>query len=558
MKDMELVREYAVSQSEQAFEALVDRYVNLVYSAAIRQVRDPHVAEEVTQAVFVILARKAATLGPGTILPSWLHRTAGFVAADACKTQRRRALREQEAHMQSILNEPAPDAWPQIAPVLDEAMSELRERDRSAIVLRFFENKNLREVGAAMGGSEDAAKKRVNRALEKLRKFFTKRGITFSAAAIAGAVSANSVHAAPAGLAKSVSATVLAKGALAGSSTLILVKGALKLMAWTNAKTAMITTAAVLLAAGTTTLAVREFGERPASAAPARPDVAVDMRINWDTGKGYAMNVAMDQTTTTQVPGLAQPVLQNIKLNQDLDVSALKQLDDGGHQLELKFQSQSMDISQAGQSILKFDSADSPDQDTNMFAPVLRAMIGTRIQFITDAAGKVEKMEGIDDLKNRIAAIADPQGQALLNQMFSADTLEQYGSFAEAVPGHTVAVGDSWRLKKDITTPIGILTLDMKYTLQNWEQHGDNKCAHVDAQGTLSTKSASGESTASGVQVEITKGIITGEFWYDPTLGMIVETDNQQNLTLKITMRQSTMASQFNRKVRVSLAERTP
>jgi hypothetical protein len=459
--------------------------------------------------------------------------------------------------MQSILNEPEPDAWPQIAPVLDEAMSELRERDRSAIMLRFFENKNLREVGAAMGGSEDAAKKRVNRALEKLRKFFTKRGVTFSAAAIAGAVSANSVHAAPAGLAKSASAAALAKGALAGSSTLTLVKGALKLMAWTKAKTAMITTAALLLAAGTTTLAVKEMEDHPAPAATVKSDGPVDMRINWDTGKGYAMNVVMDQTTTTQVPGLAQPVLQSIKLTQDLDVSTLKQLDDGGHQLELKFQSQSMDISQGGQNILKFDSADSPDQDTNMFAPVLRAMIGTRIEFFTDADGKVEKMEGIDDLKNRIAAIADPQGQALLNQMFSPDTLEQYGSFAEAVPGRTVAVGDSWRLKKDITTPIGVLTLDMKYTLKNWEQRGDTKCAHVDAQGTLSTKSTSGAS-ASGVLVEITKGTITGEFWFDPALGMIVETDNHQNLALKITMRQSTMASQFERTVRVSLAERTP
>jgi hypothetical protein len=279
------------------------------------------------------------------------------------------------------------------------------------------------------------------------------------------------------------------------------------------------------------------------------------MRINWDNGKAYAMNVAMDQTTTTRVPGLAQPVPQSIKLTQNLDVSTLKQLDNGGHQLELKFQSQSMDISQGGLDILKFDSAESPNGDTNMFAPVLRAMIGERIQFFTDAAGKVERMEGIDELKSRISAISDPQGQALLNQMFSEDTLEQYGSFAEAVPGRTVAVGESWRLKKDITTPIGILALDMNYTLKNWEQHGDTKCAHVAADGTLSTKSVS---AASGMQVDITKGTITGEFWYDPALGMIVESDNNQNLALKITMRQATMSSQFNRNVRVSMTERTP
>src|SRR5690348_73994 len=104
--DMELVRDYAAHQSEPAFTALVTRYINLVYSAALRQVRDPHLAEEVTQAVFIILARKAASLGPGTILPSWLHRTACFAASDALKIKLRREQRDQEALMQSLLNEP--------------------------------------------------------------------------------------------------------------------------------------------------------------------------------------------------------------------------------------------------------------------------------------------------------------------------------------------------------------------------------------------------------------------------------------------------------------------
>jgi uncharacterized protein (TIGR03435 family) len=254
--DIALLKEYAESGSESAFAELIARYVNLVYSAALRGVGDAHAAEEITQAVFIILARKAKSLGDKTVLSGWLYQTARLTAANYLRGEIRRQHREQEAYMQSILDQPDGEAWQQIAPLLDDAMGRLGEKDRNAIVLRFFENKNLSEVGAALGASEDAAKMRVNRALEKLRKFFTKRGVTHSVAIIAGAVSANSVQAAPAALAKTISAVAVAKGAAASASTLTLIKGALKIMALTKAKTAIVIGAAVLLTAGTTTLVV--------------------------------------------------------------------------------------------------------------------------------------------------------------------------------------------------------------------------------------------------------------------------------------------------------------
>ena len=159
--DMALVREYATSQSERAFETLVARYINLVYSAALRQARDAHLAQEITQAVFIILARKAGSLSPKTILSGWLYRAARFAAADALKIQRRRQLREQEAHMEGVVQNESDSAWDQLSPLLDEAMARLCDKDRDAIVLRFFENKSLREVGLALGVEERAAQKRV-------------------------------------------------------------------------------------------------------------------------------------------------------------------------------------------------------------------------------------------------------------------------------------------------------------------------------------------------------------------------------------------------------------
>jgi RNA polymerase sigma factor (sigma-70 family) len=258
--DLTLLREYARHNSETAFAALVSRYVNLVYSVALRQVRDPQLAEEITQAVFIILARKADSLGDQTILPGWLCRTTRYASANALTIQRRRQRREQEAHMESLVNEstsePA-ETWPQIAPLLDDAMAKLGQKDHDALVLRFFEGRNFREVGAALGASEDAAKMRVNRALDKLRAFFTKRGVSSTTAIIAGAMTTHSVQAAPVALAKSVTALAIAKGATASGSTLTLIKGALKIMAWTKAKIAAVTGAALILTTGTSIVAIK-------------------------------------------------------------------------------------------------------------------------------------------------------------------------------------------------------------------------------------------------------------------------------------------------------------
>ncbi len=266
LDDIALLREYVGRNSEDAFATLVTRHIDKVYSVALRHTGNPHQAEEITQAVFVILARKSSHLSRHVILGGWLYETARLTAVTFIRSEIRRARREQEAYMQNVLNENEADIWPQIAPLLDSGLAGLNKTERHAVVLRFFYGKSMKEIGTALGGSEDTARMRINRALEKLRQFFFKRGIASTPATLAGAISANSVQTAPAMLAKSVTAVAIAKGAAASGSTLTLIKGTLKIMAWTKMKTAVVAGVVVLLAAGTTTITVKGIQKHRAGA----------------------------------------------------------------------------------------------------------------------------------------------------------------------------------------------------------------------------------------------------------------------------------------------------
>lgn len=246
MDDSELLEEYAARGSEDAFSTLVSRHIPLVYSAALRQVGNREEAEEITQAVFMLLARKAGALRHHPTVSGWLYQATRRTAASANRRQWRRLHREQEAYMQATLNEPEPDPWEQVRPLLDEAMAKLSEGDRNAIVLRYFESKPLKEVGAALGSSDEAAKMRVLRAVEKLRGYFQQRGVTISAAALGAALTAHSIEAAPAGLSIAV-ATACRSSALT-ASTMSMAQGAANMMAWTKVAAALGVTAATVIA----------------------------------------------------------------------------------------------------------------------------------------------------------------------------------------------------------------------------------------------------------------------------------------------------------------------
>jgi uncharacterized protein (TIGR03435 family) len=261
MDDWQLLNDYATRNSEEAFHALVERYAGMVYHTALRQLGNPHAAEEVAQAVFIILARKAATIRRQTTLYGWLFRATRFAVLNQRRQEKNRARREQEAYaMQSASNsDDLNPVWEQITPHLDDALDKLPVMDRELVMIRYFGNKSHKEAARTLGVSEDVVRKRLSRAMEKLRVIFVRRGVAVSSLALVTAFTAHGVQAAPLGLASSLAGVAVAKGATASGSTLTLIKGALKIMAWAKAKTAIVSGVVVLLAAGTTTVTVKEI-----------------------------------------------------------------------------------------------------------------------------------------------------------------------------------------------------------------------------------------------------------------------------------------------------------
>jgi RNA polymerase sigma factor (sigma-70 family) len=249
--DVQLLRDYAQGGNEAAFRELVARHTDFVYSAALRQVDSPDIASDLAQGVFTDLARKAQPLAEkmpgGNSLTGWLHRSTRYAALNHLRNTRRRLANERQAMEQFLINsESAPD-WERIRPVLDESLDSLNDEDREALLLRYFKNLDFRAVGLALGVSDDTAQKRVSRAVERLREFFSKRNVTIGTSGLVVVISANAVQSAPAGLAATISSAALA-GTAVSSSTII---AATKTIAMTTLqKTLITTTLAVVAGAG--------------------------------------------------------------------------------------------------------------------------------------------------------------------------------------------------------------------------------------------------------------------------------------------------------------------
>lgn len=324
-----MLAEYAHEGSETAFRELVTRYLNLVYSTALRLLEgDAPGAQDVAQAVFVDLARMAGTFPKNIMLGGWLHRHTCFVAAKTRRGEWRRHERERQAvEMNTLLNEPEAD-FSRIAPILDDAINQLGEDDRAAILLRFFEQHDFRRIGQALGSNENAARMRVNRALDKLESLLRRRGITASAAALALALSAQAVKAAPTGLAAAISTAAALTGAVSASTL-----ATVTTMNWINVK-AISALIAASLAAGAGTYLVQQ---RAAGRIRAENENLISQRDKLAQERDQALSAVT--ANTDELERLQQDQSELLRLRGEvgglrLQTKELQKLRDQNHQLQ--------------------------------------------------------------------------------------------------------------------------------------------------------------------------------------------------------------------------------
>lgn len=255
--DAQLLSAYAKHSSEPAFTELVRRHVDLVYSAALRMVCDAHLAHDVTQGTFIALAKNAGQLTDRPVLAGWLHRTAQNLAAQTVRTDVRRRAREQEAVAMNETPSAEPAiSWQEIAPHLDAVLGDLQDTDRDALLLRYFQQKTAHQMAEILGISDEAAQKRVNRAVERVRDVFAKRGITIGASGLIVLISANAVQSAPLGLAVTISAAALTGSVVTSSTTFAVTKT----IAMTTLQKSLVT-AAIAVLAGAGIYETRQAGQ---------------------------------------------------------------------------------------------------------------------------------------------------------------------------------------------------------------------------------------------------------------------------------------------------------
>jgi hypothetical protein len=205
-----------------------------------------------------------------------------------------------------------------------------------------------------------------------------------------------------------------------------------------------------------------------------------------------------------------------------------------------------------GREGMNFDSTSPPSSDgENPITPTLRKIIGAHVKFLMDAEGKVAKVEGYDEFIKQITAGASPQSEMMINGMFNEDTLKQFGAHSQGLPDKPVKIGDTWPIHLEISAgPMGTMKMDMKYKFAGWDQHDGHNCALLTYTGNMTSQAGTNKPA---MNMTIEKGVISGKNWFDPALGVTVESDADQSMNVKVSMQGQKTDSKMKQKILMKL-----
>jgi len=270
------------------------------------------------------------------------------------------------------------------------------------------------------------------------------------------------------------------------------------------------------------------------------PTGPVELKLKWPAGERMVQDMDMKMNMEISVPNQPAPIHQDITMGEQYALKVLNTQPDGGREVELEFLSMRMTVAQGGKTLIDYDSgkkasANPRQPDLAAIEKTFQSIIGAKIQYYLDASNQVERIEGVDALMNRLSAGGRADAAASLKSTFSEDTLKQMIS-GQHLPPHPVQPGDSWPVDVDVSLgQLGTMSTDYTFNFASWEKHGVRNCARLEFQGALKSKSDAG-ALPSGMTMSVKNGDSSGVSWFDPELGLVVETVMNQNIDMIMTI----------------------
>ena len=296
------------------------------------------------------------------------------------------------------------------------------------------------------------------------------------------------------------------------------------------------------------------------------PGGPVELKLKWPVGEHIVQDMDMKMNMELSIPGRPAPMKQDMNLGQEYGLSVLKETPGGGHEVEMEFLNARMSIAMGGKT-MDYDSAKKTSADkANPMANMFGKLVGSKIQYFLDASNEVERIEGVDELENRLSSGSQADGLAPFREsMFSKDRFKQMMSANRYLPPMAVQPGDTWPNTQSFEMgPLGTMTMDFNSTFQSWEMHGKRNCARIESQGTI--KSTPGtNANPTGLSMTITAGDFTGISWFDPELGITIDTTMNEDMKMVMNIptnprgkagaagRMQTITNQMNQIITIKL-----